>query len=94
MRLLITTTVAVAILSMPVLAQTKAPAGGTSVPARSEAECQAHWKSADKNADGRLDAAEISAAKSVIPTALATTTTVNEQDFLSACKATVQDQKK
>ena len=99
MRLLIVTAMAVGLAASPVLAQTKAPSttpapSGTQVPAKSAADCEANWKTADKNSDGRLDTAEISDAKAMIPTTISSNSTINQQDFLSACRTTVQSDKK
>ncbi len=79
-------------LTLPAVAQTKAPAGAT--PAKTEADCPANWKAADKNSDGRLDSGEITAAKAMIPASIATRASINEQEFLSACRSGVQGQKK
>ena len=79
-------------LSLPAAGQPKAPTGNT--PAKTEADCPANWKSADKNSDGRLDASEVTAAKAMIPTTIASQTTINEQEFLAACRTSVQGQKK
>ena len=92
MKVLCVATVAGLTLSLPAVAQTKAPTPST--PAKTAADCPANWKTADKNSDGRLDAGEITAAKAMIPTSIATRTTINEQEFLSACRASVQCQKK
>jgi hypothetical protein len=66
------------------------PAGAT----RTRAECQVDWKSADRNGNGRLSPAELAAGGVKVPTTLANTPMINEQDFLAACAATVMNQQK
>jgi Ca2+-binding EF-hand superfamily protein len=89
MKKLMMTTVCLFALSLtPALAQTKAPspASGT---AKSAADCQANFMSADKNNDGQLDKAEVEASKIMVPTTLSTAGMILMQDFVSACSATV-----
>ncbi len=74
----------------PAFAQTKMPAP-TPGPAKSAAECQSMFKSADKNNDGMLDKTEIDANKVAVPTTLSTNSSIAMQDFLSACSATATD---
>lgn len=89
MKTLITATMfAFALAITPALAQTKAPTPAAGA-AKSAAECQANFKSADKNTDGQLDKSEIESSKIMVPTTLSTTAMVSMQDFLSACSATV-----
>jgi hypothetical protein len=92
-KLMMISMLAVAVASAPAIAQTAAPKTTTGTE-RSQADCQTNWKSADRNNDGRLDKAEISAAKSVVPTTLASRTTISQADFMRACGVTVQGQKK
>lgn len=66
------------------------PAGAT----RTLAECQTDWKTADKNGNGKLSPSELSSGGAQVPTTLATTAMITEQDFLSACSTTVMNQKK
>jgi hypothetical protein len=65
-------------LMTPALAQTTGAA-------KSQADCEADWKAADKNADGSLDSTEIEASKSMVPASLATSATVAQADFMTAC---------
>ena len=86
-----TTAVILACATVPVLAQSKAPASPAGT-ATTQVDCQANWKAADKTNDGYLDKAEIDAAKATIPTTLTSSGTISQQDFLSACAATVKGQ--
>lgn len=79
MRILAIATLALATVTFPALAQTST--GG----AKSQAECDADWKAADKNADGSLDAAEVEAAKPMMPTSITATADVKQSDFVTAC---------
>jgi hypothetical protein len=77
------------------MAQTTAPSGSTTTPSattttpsmnvKTRAECETDWKTADKNQDGRLDKAEMDAAKSMMPSTLASSATVSMQEFVTAC---------
>ncbi len=87
-KLLMTTCCAFTLALTPAWAQTQAP-GTASGTAKSAADCQANFKSADKNNDGRLDKGEIEASKIMVPTTLSTVAMVSMQDFVSACSATV-----
>ena len=86
-----TMAIILACATAPALAQSKAPTtpAGT---ATTQVDCQANWKSADKTNDGYLDKSEIDAAKALIPTSLASSGTISQQDFLTACAATVKGQ--
>jgi hypothetical protein len=75
-------------------AQTTPPAGSTTPPAattapsamtKTRAQCDADWKMADKNNDGKLDKTEMDAAKSMVPASLTSSTTVSMQEFVTAC---------
>lgn len=87
-------TVAALLLTLcvsPVFAQTVPP--GTEVkPAGEEtsrAECDANFKVADKNGDGRLSADEVEAAEGVIPTDLALTGPISYREFMDSCTAII-----
>jgi hypothetical protein len=67
----------------PAFAQTKTPAGQQ----KSIGDCTANFKAADKNADGRLNKAEIKGSSKVVPTSLATKDSVTQQEFMTACNA-------
>lgn len=92
MKKLVAAAFTLSVMTMPALAQTKAPTA-TPGPARSDADCQANWKNADKNTDNKLDSSEISAAKAMIPTSLTSTTNISQQEFLTACRSSVQGKK-
>ena len=82
-----------ALIGAPTMAQV--PPGGTSSGlVDSAAECQANWKRADVNADGFLGRAEVDAAGALIPTTLLNRDRINQQEFLTACRTTVQQSKK
>jgi hypothetical protein len=75
-------------------AQTTPPAGSATPPtattapsaaAKTRAQCDADWKMADKNNDGKLDKAEMDAAKSMVPVSLTSSATVSMQEFVAAC---------
>jgi len=87
----ILTAFALSLAAAPVMAQTTAPAtpAAPTPMIKSAADCQANWKLADKNGDGKLDQAEISANKALMPTTVASNATVTQQEFLSACSAAV-----
>lgn len=67
----------------PAFAQTKVPVG--QVDAR--AECQANFKAADKDGNGTLSKAEMSAASKAIPTSLVSQNSVTQAQFMTACNA-------
>jgi hypothetical protein len=67
----------------PAFAQTKTPAGQQ----QSVADCQANFKAADKNADGKLSKAELEASSKIVPTSLASQDGVTQQQFMTACNA-------
>lgn len=75
----------------PALAQSKAPTSPAGT-ATTQVDCQVNWKAADKTSDGYLDKSEIEASKALIPTTLASSGTISQQDFLTACSATVKGQ--
>jgi hypothetical protein len=77
--------------TVPALAQSKAPPSPAGM-AKTQVDCQANWKAADKSNDGYLDKSEIDASKVLIPTTLASSGTISMQDFLIACSATVKGQ--
>lgn len=79
MRILAIATLALAAATYPAIAQTSTGA------AKSQAECEADWKAADKNADGSLDAAEVESAKPMMPASVTATADVKQTDFMSAC---------
>lgn len=79
MRILAITAIAIAAATAPAMAQTSTGA------AKSQAECEADWMAADKNTDGKLDAAEVEASKAMMPTALTATGDVMQTDFMTAC---------
>ena len=79
MRVLAIATLALAAATFPATAQTST---GT---VKTQAECEADWKAADKNADGSLDAAEVEAAKPMMPASITMTSDVKQTDFMSAC---------
>ena len=83
MRILAIAALAFATFITPALAQT------TGV-AKSQVECEADWKAADTNADGSLDSAELEASKAMVPASLATSATVAQADFITACSTTTQ----
>ena len=75
------------------LAQTTAPtAVAPSGTAKTMVDCETNWKASDKNGDGTLDSAELTAENAIIPISLAGKAGVKKQEFLSACDATVQKQ--
>jgi hypothetical protein len=92
-KLMIMSVVIAAAGATATLAQTMMPKSGAGSE-RSQADCQANWKTADRNNDGRLDKAEIAAAKAAIPTTLASRTSISQTDFMRACGISVQGQKK
>lgn len=55
----------------------------------SNADCAANFNSADADKDGKLSKDEVTNSKSLIPTTLLTSATINQQDFLQACSVTV-----
>lgn len=79
MRILAIAALALATATIPAVAQTAT--GG----AKSQAECEADWKAADKNADGALNSTEVEAAKPMMPTSLTATADVKQADFITAC---------
>lgn len=93
-KLIATMAMILASAAVPAVAQTTPSTTTPAGTAKSQADCQANWKSADKNSDGRLDKAELDASKSLVPTSLSTNTLINEQEFISTCMGTVQGQKK
>ncbi|MGE3067350.1 MAG: hypothetical protein AB7K67_17355 [Hyphomicrobiaceae bacterium] len=83
MKKILAALVIVAAAATPALAQTK-PAGT----ANTAADCQTNFKTADKNGDGMLSKAEMSANSKIVPTTLGTKDSVSKADFLSACQST------
>lgn len=62
---------------------TQTPAGQT----KSTADCQANFKTADKDGNGTLTKAEMTSASKVVPTSLASQNSVSMQQFVTACTA-------
>ena len=75
----------------PALAQTGTPLNETKPAGQelSRADCEANFKTADRNGDGTLSAEEVAAADTVIPTALALTGPLTHAEFMAACMETV-----
>lgn len=67
----------------PAFAQTKVPAGQVDA----AGECQTNFKAADKNGDGTLSKAEMTASSKVVPTSLVTQDSVTQAQFMTACNA-------
>lgn len=90
-RIAFLTAIAFAAMSGAAMAQTPAPKspGPAATPsptvAKSQTECETSWKAADKNSDGRLDTAELSAAKASMPASLASKTAVMQREYVTAC---------
>ena len=78
MRMIAVAALALAAFTLPVTAQTTT--------GKSQTECEADWKAADTNADGKLDTAERTSAQSMVPASLSSATAdVMQQDFMTAC---------
>lgn len=69
----------------PAFAQTptKTPAGQVDA----SGECQTNFKAADKNGDGTLSKAELTASSKVVPTSVASQNSVTQAQFMTACNA-------
>lgn len=67
----------------PAFAQTQTPTGQT----KSNGDCESNFKAADKNGDGTLSKAEMSATPKVIPTQVSAQDSVSMQQFITACTA-------
>lgn len=79
MRMIAVAALALAAFTLPAVAQ-------TTTTGKSQTECEADWKAADTNADGKLDTAERTSAQSMIPASLSSATAdVMQQDFMTAC---------
>jgi hypothetical protein len=90
-------TVAFAVAAIAAIPAASFAQSGTTPPAgatRTLAECTTDWKNADKNANGKLSPSELSASGAQVPTTLANTPMITQQDFLAACSSTVMNQKK
>jgi hypothetical protein len=74
MRTLLFAVLTAAVLTSPAFAQTK-----------SQADCEADWKAADTNGDGKLDATEVEAAKANMPASITAAADVMQADFMTAC---------
>ena len=72
------------VMTAPSFAQTQTPTGQT----KAVAECETNFKSADKDANGTLSKAEMTAAPKVIPTGLSSQESITKQQFMSACQGT------
>lgn len=53
---------------------------------KSAADCEASWKTADKNTDGRLDQTEMNSVKSTLPTSLQSASSVTQAQYMTACQ--------
>ena len=53
---------------------------------KSAADCDASWKTADKNNDGKLDQTEMNSSKSSLPTSLQSASSVTQSQFMTACQ--------
>ncbi|HRK17700.1 MAG TPA: hypothetical protein PK970_01975 [Hyphomicrobiaceae bacterium] len=92
-KLIVSSVVTAGLLAAPAFAQTTpgtAPAGT----AKTTADCEGNFKTADRDGNGSLNATEIAAATSVVPTSLKGRQMITKSDFLSACANTVGNQKK
>lgn len=79
MRILAVATLALAAFTLPVAAQ-------TTTTGKSQTDCEADWKAADTNTDGKLDSSERSTAQAMIPASLSSATgDVMQSDFMTAC---------
>lgn len=67
----------------PAFAQTQTPAGQV----QAAGECQTNFKAADKNGDGSLSKAEMTASSKVVPTSLVSQNSVTQAQFMTACNA-------
>lgn len=75
-----------AIAAMTIAAFTLPVAAQTTTTAKSQTECEADWKAADTNADGKLDSSERATAQSMMPASLSSATgDVMQKDFVTAC---------
>jgi hypothetical protein len=90
-RFIATTALILACATAPAFAQSKAPTSPAGT-ATTQVDCQANWKAADQSKDGYLDKSEIETSQALIPTTLASSGTISQQDFLTACSATVKGQ--
>lgn len=92
-KTIMSTVVAAGLFAAPAFAQTTpgtAPAGT----AKTAADCEGNFKTADRDGNGSLNTVEISASTSVVPTSLSGKQMISKQEFLSACGSTVGNQKK
>jgi Ca2+-binding EF-hand superfamily protein len=80
---LIAALVVVGLAITPAMAQTQTPAGQT----KSSADCQSNFKAADTDGNGTLSKEEMTAASKVVPTSLASQSSVTQQEFMTACTA-------
>jgi hypothetical protein len=71
----------------PAFAQTQTPTKTPTGQVGASGECQTNFKAADKNADGSLSKAEMTAASKVVPTSLVSQNSVTQAQFLTACNA-------
>jgi hypothetical protein len=69
----------------PALAQTMVPSERVA----SQADCQLNFKAADRNGNGTLSKAEISASKKVIPGALTAMDSVSRSQFMFECEGKI-----
>lgn len=53
---------------------------------KSAADCDASFKAADKNNDGKLDQTEMNSAKSSIPASLQSASSITHAQFSTACQ--------
>ena len=83
MRKVLTALVLSGFCLSPAFAQTKTPTGKVDA----TAECQANFKAADKDGNGTLSKAEMSASSKVIPTTLVSQNSVTKAQFITACNA-------
>ena len=82
MKILTASILAIGLAATGAFAQTKGNDGPAAAP-KSAAECEAAFKAADKNGDGRLDAPEAEAAKATLPAS--TAAPVSMEQFVATC---------
>ena len=71
----------------PAFAQTQMPTKTPAGQVDAAGECQTNFKAADKNGDGTLSKAELTASSKGVPTSVASQNSVTQAQFLTACNA-------
>ncbi len=89
-KIIISSAAALLLAYLPAAAQTTNPPTKQAGQETSLADCESNWKRADTNGDGMLSRAEISAAKSLVPTTLGGEGAISKTDFMTACQKTAQ----